>query len=631
VVRIIAFGLAVSAIYTAAFGILDEVYHRSLTVGFSALLVLFSTPLATLAGTRSRPGKAIAWTIDLAMTALLAFAIYWFISFQDAIQSGLVVFDSTDIAIGVAAVLVILELTRRIFGLPLVALAAISIGYALYGQSLPWIFAHAGYSWEETIRTVWYSFDGVFGLPVIVVISLVFIFVVFGALLEGTGAGQILLRIAFALTGRLRGGPAHAAVAASGLFGTISGSVSANVVGTGVFTIPLIKRRGFSASFAGGVEAAASSGGQFMPPIMGAVAFFMADLTGVPYLTIIAAALVPALFYYASLFCAVWVEAGRRNIQAIPKDQRPTISVRDRWLSVTFVGPIVVIIAVLLAGRSPAMAGVWAIAAAVALGFLDPVVRHDPARLIRALASGGEQGGRIIVAVATIGIIIAIMNQTGLGIRFSTAVLSLAGDDLFFALVLLAAACLVLGMGLPTVPAYLIVILIMGSAIEKLGVPKLLVHLFVVYFAVLSAITPPVAIAAYAAAPIARSNPFDTAVAALRLSLVGFAIPFAFVYNPSLTLVVGFEWPAFLWIVLRLALSVWLLTTGLGGVDSRPLPHWSRAARVLLGVAVLIAEWRTQLAALLLGCALVAFERARPGGAKPQATTPEAEKGGETT
>jgi TRAP-type uncharacterized transport system fused permease subunit len=244
----------------------------------------------------------------------------------------------------------------------------------------------------------------------------------------------------------------------------------------------VFEARGFRSSFAGGVEAAASSGGQFMPPVMGAVAFVMADFTGIPYVIIIAAALMPALFYYGSLFIAVWVEAARLGITSIPKEEREVL-MREDWIkSLMFFVPVVVIIGVLITGRSPAAAGLWATVAGVVMGFINPVVRKRPQIFFVALAKGGEQCARIMVAVAAIGIIVGVMNLTGLGIRFSNMVLAFAGTNLFFALLLMALASLVLGMGLPTIPAYVIIVIIMGGAIEKLGVPKMLVHLFVVYF-----------------------------------------------------------------------------------------------------------------------------------------------------
>lgn len=609
IVRIIGLGIGIIAIYTAAFGVIDEIYQRSLTVGFSVVLTIFAMPLVRLHNSPLAWVRTAQWMTDLLLVALMILSLYWFASVYDELESGLYSFLLNDMVVGAGGLIAVLELTRRAFGWPLAILCILCVAYAMFGQDLPWIFAHAGYDAESVMRTVWYSFDGVFGFIVITVISLIFIFIVFGAVLEATGAGAVLLRIAVSATGGLRGGPAHAAIAASGFFGTISGSVSANVVGTGVFTIPMIKERGFSPSFAGGVEAAASSGGQFMPPVMGAVAFIMADVTGISYLLIISAALVPALFYYGSLFVAVWVEARRKGIEAIPKEQRQKISREDWKLSLMFFVPVLVIIGVLIAGRSPAAAGLWATAAGAVMGYLlNPELRRRPQIFVDALAKGGEQCGRIMVAVAAIGIIVGIMNLTGLGIRFSNMILAFSGTSLLFALFLVALASMILGMGLPTIPAYLIIVLIMGAAIEKLGVPKILVHLFVLYYGVLSAITPPVAIAAYAAAPIAQSNPMTTAMQALKLSFVGFIVPFVFIYNPSLSLVVDFEVVPFIWVCARLALAIWLMTTALGGVDRAELSVLSRGLRMILGLVVLLNMIEVQVGAFVLGLLWLYYE-----------------------
>ena len=601
----LGFAIAVVAIYTAAFGIIDEIYQRSITVAVSLVLSILSFPLAKVYQSQKAYVKVGQWFFDFLLIFLMVLSILWFASVYDELESGLYSFLPTDIAVGCGGLLVVIEMTRRCFGFPLAFFATLTIFYALFGADLPWIFAHGGYDLESIMRTVWYSFDGVFGFIVIIVISLIFIFIIFGTVLEATGAGSTLLKISMSLTGALRGGPAHAAIAASGFFGTISGAVTANVVGTGVFTIPMIKARGFKSSFAGGVEAAASSGGQFMPPVMGAVAFVMADFTGIPYLTIIAAALMPAIFYYGSLFIAVWVEAGRLGISSITKTEREILT-RDDWIkSLMFFVPVVVIIGVLVTGRSPAAAGLWATVAGVIMGFINPVVRKRPQIFINAIAKGGQQCAQIMVAVAAIGIIVGIMNLTGLGIRFSNMVLAFAGTNLFFALVLMALASLVLGMGLPTIPAYVIIVIIMGGAIEKLGVPKMLVHLFVVYFGVLSAITPPVAIAAYAAAPIAQSNPLNTAIQALRLSFVGFIIPFVLIYNPALSLVYEFEIVAFISVFLRLSLAIWLMTTSLGGVDRDKLPIYSRVLRMAFGIMVLLNFTEIQIIAVIASLVLM--------------------------
>jgi TRAP-type uncharacterized transport system fused permease subunit len=288
---------------------------------------------------------------------------------------------------------------------------------------------------------------------------------------------------------------------------------------------------------------------------------------------------------------------------------------RDDWIkSLMFVVPVIVIIGVLATGRSPAAAGLWAAAAGVVMGFINPVVRKRPQVFIDAIAKGGEQCARIMVAVAAIGIIVGVMNLTGLGIRFSNMVLAFAGTNLFFALVLMALASLVLGMGLPTIPAYVIIVIVMGGAIEKLGVPKMLVHLFVVYYGVLSAITPPVAIAAYAAAPIAKSNPMATAIQAIKLSSVGFIIPFVLIYNPSLSLVYNFEVLPFISVLFRLSLAIWLFTTALGGVDREPLAGYSRVLRLILGVVILLDYIEIQAIGVILSLVLLYIEAKRAKG-----------------
>jgi TRAP transporter 4TM/12TM fusion protein len=603
-------GLTISllAIYTAATGPFQDIFQRSVAVGLSVVLLLLAGSGAKPEGKRLRRWGGLA--VDALLLVLAVLATAWFFYVHEALETGLYDLQPLDQAIGFGGLAALLELARRSAGLPLFVVGLLSIAYCLFGAQLPWILTHAGYGFEETLRTLWYSFDGVYGLPVAVVANMIVIFVVFGVVLEGTGAGAILLKIAFSLTGRLSGGPAHAAVVASGLFGTISGSPVGNVVGTGVFTMPMISRRGFSKAFAGAIEAAASSGGQFMPPVMGAVAFIMADLTGEPYLTICAAALVPAVFYYASLFCAVTAEASRLGIQPIRPEDREVLSAGDWVKSLMFVVPIAVILGILIWGRTPAVAGFWATVSAVVMGLiLNPEFRRNPQRLVDTLAKAGRTAAVLIVAVGAIGVVIGMINLTGLGLRFSTLILSFAGDGLFFSLALMMLGSLVLGMGLPTVPAYLIIVLVMGPAIQQLGVPILITHLFVMYFGVLSNITPPVAIAAYAAAPICGANPLRVAGTAVRVALIGFVIPFVFVYEPALILTGAFDPLAFTWIALRLGLAIWLFTTAAAGICGTPIPLWLRVLRAACGIAALVPIPAYALAGTLLGLALVVQQR----------------------
>jgi TRAP transporter 4TM/12TM fusion protein len=442
-------------------------------------------------------------------------------------------------------------------------------------------------------------------------VLLVFIFVVFGALLEATGAGEVMIRMALSATGRTRGGPAHAAIIASSIFGMSSGSVTANVVGTGAVTIPLIKERGFRGNFAGGVEAAASTGGQLMPPVMGAAAFLMSQLTGTSYQTICIAALLPALLYYASLFLSVDYEAKRLGLKPQTGDARKRMLPGDGLKSLMFFVPLLAVVGTLAMGRSASMAGFWAVIATIVTGLLvNPQLRRNPVILLRALAKGGVAGASIMMAVGAIGLIIGVFDLTGLGIKFASEVSLIAQGNVLLALVFAALACLVLGMGMPTLPAYLVIIMVLGLALRKMGLPELSVHMFVFYFGVLSAITPPVALAAVAAAPIAGADPVRTGVTALRLSAVGFIVPFVFVFEPSLLLVVeGFSYAALASVLVRLGFAIWILTTALSGIDVVPLSLGKRILRVLAAGMMLVPVPGFQVVGLIGGVAQVAWER----------------------
>ena len=608
--RVLGIAVAGVGIYVAGLGILDETMMRVGTFGMAGVLLLLSSIALRPRGGRLR---RLGMLLDVILLAALLAAIWRYMEIGRALQIGLYMFQRADILLGTLGLVVLLELTRRAMGLPLFIICLIGLAYAVFGDVLPGILRHGGFSFQQVLQVTWYSFDGVFGGPLSVVVSLILIFIVFGVLLEGIGAGAVLLKFAFALTGHTRGGPAHAAIAASGAFGTMSGSVAGNVVGTGVITIPMIRERGFSGRYAGGIEAAASSGGQFMPPVMGAVAFIMADVTGISYLTICLAALVPALFYYLSLFVSVHLEAVRRDIKPIPKSERPVLTLHDYLMSLCFVVPLGVVVTLMIMGRSPALAGFYAVLTALALGLvINPDLRRHPMRIVTALANAGAAASQIIIAVGAIGILIGVMNMTGLGLRFAGVILAVAGDSLFLALIMMMLGSLVLGMGMPTVPAYLIIVLVMGPAIEQMGVPTIIAHLFVVYFGVLSAITPPVAIAAFVAAPIAKANPIMISLDASKVALIGFVIPFVMVYNPSLALVTPeFTWLGFAWIALRLMLAIWMFSTAFSGYAAGRIGLASRAARLALGFGILVPWLWIEVASLAL-VALIVFRDAAP-------------------
>ena len=619
---IIGLILAVTAIYGAGpFPYIEQGVRLGGAIGASVIIMLTLNPLAKQFGRGITSRRLFLWAVDI---VILVGFIYTLLNFSEVYESmwdGVIILEGPTLAVGFFGILVIIEMVRRAFGPILPIICILMLGYAHYGD-LPGILGHSGFTFEEVVEVTWFSFSGVFGRPTDIVSSIVLVFIVFGAVLEATGATHILLKMAIVATARIRGGTAHSAIVASALFGTISGSPVANVVGTGVFTIPMIKRQGFSNSFAGAVEAAASSGGQFTPPIMAAVAFIMAELIGLPYLQVAICAAIPALLYYASLFASVYAEAVRLGIEPMPQKDIPVLSTDDWIESARFLIPLVIVVAVLFAGRSAALAGFAALVAAILTGIIIDQLfsknKEQPkmniVRLAEALQKGGAQCAQIMVAVGSIGIVIGIVSLTGVAGNFGALVSELAEGSLFVALLVTAVACLLLGMGLPTLPAYLFIVLFVGPVIGKLGIPPLLVHMFVLYFGVLSNVTPPVAIAAYAAAPIAGSNPMSTGFNALKLAAVGFIIPFVLIYYPSISIVIDFDWGEFLWILLRLPIVIWLISTSLIGCDARPLSPWERLLRGICGILALIAGTQmlpVQIAGFVIGLGLLLYHRYR--------------------
>jgi TRAP transporter 4TM/12TM fusion protein len=612
---ILAVVLTVGTIRIAGFGAFDDFHLRVGAVVVASLVVLLSNPLFA---ERTRM-RWVGLLVDAVLFAAIGTAAIWYHRIAEELWSGLYAFTPGDVLIGYLGLAAVLELSRRAIGLPLCVVSLIALGYALGGEHLPGVLRHAGFSLESTIEVAWYSFNGVFGTPVAVVTSYVLIYVLFGAVLEAIGTGDALLRVAQRATAKTRAGPAHAAIFASGLFGTLSGSTIANVVGTGVFTMPMIKNHGFSARFAGAVEAAASTGGQLMPPVMGAVAFVMADVTGIPYVQVALAALVPSLFYYASLFTYVAVKAGRDGIRSAANARMVRLTAQDWRLMVGFVVPLAVIVALLVAGRSPGLGGFWATVTGLVIGFVvSPPFRREPRRLLDAAVKAGRSSAVLLVAVAAVGVVIGVINMTGLGLKFANGVLSASGESLFLGLLFTMAASLVLGMGMPSVAAYLLIVLVMGPALSKLGISLIAAHLFAVYYAMLSMITPPVALAAFAAAPICGASPFQVAVESCKIAAVGFVIPFVFVYEPSLLIIDGVNIAGFVWAVFGLSVGLWLLTTGLEGWALEPIGAAERLIRAVAGFGLLIPETTSSIVALVI--AVVVLKREAVHAARAFAT-----------
>lgn len=609
--------LGIIALYSSGIGLLDPKLHRA--GGFALALIV---GVAAAAAKREGSGGArvlIDILIDAALVVFGLWSIWSFHFVQTEMETALYDVTNRDAWPALAGLVVFLELTRRLWGWGLFSVGALAVLYLLFGQDLPGIMEHSGFSLKEVAEALWYNTNkGVFGSITNIVLSTVFIFIIFGALLEGTGAGDTLLKFAFLATRRTRGGPAHAAILASSLFGTMSGSTVANIVGTGTFTIPMIKKRGFSPTFAAGIEATASSGGQIMPPIMGAAALVMADLTGVGYLNIIVAALFPALFYYFSLFSAVTVESRRQGIEVQPLTIDDKITRVDLINSVLFLGPIATVIGSLLLGLSTSAAGFNAVVVLLALSVINPEVRSDPQRVWRSFVNGSKSGATLLIAIAAIGILVGALDTTGLGLKLANVIAAVRGESLFSALAVAMVGALVLGMGMPTLPAYLIIILVMGPAIQALGISMLTAHMFVFYYGVASSLTPPVAIAAYAAAPIAGSNPLMTAFMSFRLGMAKFIIPFIFAFYPTILIVEEFHFLTFLWIVARTLFCIWLFSSALSAYDRGRLSWPEVGLRFLAAFAVLALDPVFYLPALALGAVLILWDLRRGQSAAPE-------------
>ena len=607
---IACFFLGTIALYSSGVGLVEPKFHRA--AGFAFALVVGITASRSRREAKrpaTRTKAVIHLILDFVMLAAGLWSIWAFFFVQTQMETALYDVTLVDAWPALAGLAVFLELCRRLWGWGLFGVGAFGVFYLLYGQDLPGIMAHTGFSLKEVAEALWYNTNkGVFGSITNIVLSTVFIFIVFGVLLEGTGAGDTLLKFAFLATRRTKGGPAHAAILASSMFGTMSGSTVANIVGTGTFTIPMIKKRGFSPTFAAGIEATASSGGQIMPPIMGAAALVMADLTGVGYLNIIVAALFPALFYYFSLFSGVTVEARRQGIEVQPMSIDDRISKVDLINSVLFLGPILTIIGSLVAGFSTSAAGFYAVVVLLLLSVINPEVRSDPLRIWRSFLKGSQSGATLLIAIAAIGILVGSLDSTGLGLKLANVIATIRGESLFSALLVAMVGALVLGMGMPTLPAYLIIILVMGPAIQQLGVSMLTAHMFVFYFGVASSLTPPVAIAAYAAVPIAGANPLITAFMSFRLGMAKFIIPFVFAFYPTILIIEEFSLLPFLWIVFRTCFCIWLFSSALSGYDRRRLSVAEIVLRFVVAFTMLAPDPVIQLPSMLIGVALIALD-----------------------
>ena len=526
------------------------------------------------------------------------------------LENSVFFFSPREMWISLAALALALFLGWRLWGAPIALLGGVTAIYLITGQYWPGMLRTGTGDLTEIISgNLWYSIDqGILGNILGVVSTTVLPFIILGAVLEGIGAGSSMIRIAFHYMRHLRGGPAYVAISSSALFGTVSGSAVANVVGTGVVTIPMIRKRGFSPEFSGAVESAASTGGQILPPIMGAAALIMADIVGVSYLTVMKVAIIPAIAYYASLFLTVRFESQRLNVAVAATEKAVAPTLQD-WVNLTLVfAPLAAIVWLLLSGMSPAGASITAILLLIPMSFINAEIRRKPWKLLYALAHGGNTVSRLITATAIVGVVVATLSATGLPPKLSVLLLDAASSALIVTLFVSAIGCIVLGMGMPTLPAYIAIIAVMGTTLQRMGLDLLTAHMFVFTFGVASVITPPVAIASYAAAAISGGKPIATAVQSSRVGAMIFVLPFAFVYNPALTLGGSGAAPGIAELLPALVFlftARWMIASALIGYVRIALSRLERLAGLTVGICLISGAAPVQWACLAVGLILI--------------------------
>jgi len=630
IVAAAALAFSTYQLFIAAFSPLSSLVTRSLHVGFLLLLSFLIYPIA-----RSANRHRIAWYDALLAALGFGLAFYHWMFEADLIQrSG----DPTtaDLVVGSVVVVLVFEAARRVLGLALPIVCASFLAYGMFGQYLPSAIAHRGFGFDQIVGQLYLGTEGIYGIPTLVSATYIFLFILFGAFLEHAGMISLFNNIALGFVGHARGGPAKVAVISSGMMGMISGSGVANVLTVGQFTIPLMKRFGYSPIFAGAVEATSSMGGQIMPPVMGAVAFIMAETLNVPYVTIVKAAVIPAILYYLTAFCMVHLEAGRKGLHGLPKSEcpNPLVAIRDKWYLML---PLAVLVFMLFDGFTPMFSGIVGLAltamlilgVGIASGFGSMLFRivfwmilgfatasffkygiwpiivvigllvaanlvvkggRSTLKVMRgSMIDGARQAITVGVACAIVGVIIGVLTLTGAASNFASFVLEVGEKSLFLSLFLTMAVCLVLGMGIPTIPNYIITSAIAAPALLTLGVPLIVSHMFVFYFGIMADLTPPVALAAFAAASIAKASPMRIGWKATHIAIAGFVIPYMAVYDPALMLQSGTLLDT-LYVVFKAVLAILLWGGASIGYLRAPLTWAERilatAAAFLLVVAV---------------------------------------------
>jgi TRAP transporter 4TM/12TM fusion protein len=623
--------MSVYHFYASGFGLIRELVHRGIHLSFVLGLVFL------LFGLRKSGNEVApkAWyrfdgvpLIDVVLAILaVAAAMYLPLLPPEALAQRVGNPSPSDIFMGSCLLILTLEATRRSIGPTLPIIGLLFIGFAYFGPWMPGALKHGGSSWLGIINHLYMTNQGIYGIAIGVMAKYVFLFILFGVLATRIGLGQLFIDIALVIAGRYSGGPAKVAIFSSAFMGTISGSSIANTVTTGALTIPAMKKVGYPAHFAAAVEATSSTGGQITPPILGAAAFIMVEYLEIPLRDVLAAALFPALLHYFGIFIMVHLEAKKLGLRGLRAEELPRLGVvlRDHWLSLI---PLIILVYFILSGRTPDFAAVYGIIACVVVGFLNPTHRLTIRDLWTSLAVGAKNTLAVGAAAATVGVVVGVVTLTGVGFRLGYVVVQTATDigtffstlpvlgyftvgqwTLFTSLVLIAISCIIMGAGIPTTATYIILVAVAAPALAQLQVEPLVAHFFVFYYGVLADITPPVALAAYAAAGIAGSNPFKTGNTAFRLGIAKALVPFVFVYSPALLLVAdGFTWWLFTVTLLGAMLGIASLGVSFSGYLFAPLKKWERWWVALVSFLFIAPGLATMAAGLILMLPIVILQ-----------------------
>ncbi|TLS36730.1 TRAP transporter permease [Pseudalkalibacillus caeni] len=592
-------------LYTAIFGVFTAQIQRSIHLGFALGLIFLLFPASKKRRTGKKGRFQIAWYDGLLALLGVYVGSYWPMNIDELVMR-VGRLNMLDLTVGFIAILLVLEATRRVVGLPITIIATLFLAYAYAGPYMPGFLEHRGLSLDRIIRSMFFTTEGILGTPLAVSATFIFLFLLFGAFLVKTGVGQYFNDLALVIAGRRIGGPAKVAIFSSALQGTISGSSVANVVTSGSFTIPMMKRLGYRKEFAGGVEAAASTGGQLMPPIMGAAAFLMVEfIGGISYWEIAKAAAIPAILYFTGIWIMTHFEAKRIGLRGMTKEEMP--DKKEVLSKIYLLLPIVAVIFFLMSGTSVTRAALYAILTTILVGAVRKETRMGVRDIIDALANGARTALGVAAATAAAGMIVGVVTLTGLGLKFANGLVDMSGGILLLTLFFTMIASLILGMGSPTTANYVITSTIAAPALILLEVPELSAHMFVFYFGIVADITPPVCLAAFAAAGVSGGEPIRTGIQSARLAIAAFIIPYIFVLSPEL-LMIDTTWTGIALVVLTSLAGMISIGAGMIGFWMRKINPVERVLAVAAGLLLIYPEGFSDTAGLILFIALFAIQ-----------------------